>query len=68
MKLATSDRTKALAEMIPNWRIGGSAERARARNPPALMKVAKMMARPAMSSACRSASSVLPVERLSWKW
>ena len=68
MKLASMERTKALAEMIPNWRMGGRPDRARARKPPALMKVAKTIARPAISRACRSASSVVPELRFSWKW
>jgi hypothetical protein len=51
VKSASSARTNAVADTVPNWRIGGRSESASARKPLALMSVANRIGRPAISSA-----------------
>jgi len=65
VKSAIIASTNAADDTMPNCRIGGRSDSARARNPPALITVANSTARPATSSAWRSASSVEPFRRRS---
>ncbi len=53
------ERVKADAAGTANCRIGGRSERAKARKPAALMRVAKKMDRPAINIVCRRPASVL---------
>ncbi len=59
VKSASIDMASATAVSVPNWDMGGSGERAKARKPPALMRVAKKMALPDTSSVWRAPSSTV---------
>jgi hypothetical protein len=63
VKSASIESPKASADSTPNSRIAGRSARPKARKPPALIMVAKRIARPAIRSVWRSACSTVPSVR-----
>src|SRR5205807_6502383 len=67
VKSASSPSRNAALVTSPNCRSGGKLENDSARNPAALINVAKTLARPETRSACASASASGAPSR-SWRW